>query len=89
MITLVPVAIVARRQPDMDWRQYEAAVWRGFIASGTPIILWQIGEAMVRQIELLRYAATREQAPVEDYADDSSTMATRSGERTGSGDPGC
>jgi hypothetical protein len=89
LITLVPVAIAARRQPDMDWRQYEAAVWRSFIASGTPIILWQIGEAMLRQIELLRYAATREQASVEMYADDPSTMADRSGERTGSGDPGC
>ncbi len=89
LITLVPVAIAARRQPEMDWRQYEAAVWRSFIASGTPIILWQIGEAMLRQIELLRYAATREQAPVETYADDPSTMADRSGERTGGGDHGC
>ncbi len=89
LITLVPVAIAARRQPDMDWRQYEAAVWRSFIASGTPIILWQIGEAMLRQIELLRYAATREQASVEAYADDPSTVAARSGERTGGGDHGC
>ncbi|MCS6882955.1 MAG: hypothetical protein RMK84_18380 [Oscillochloridaceae bacterium] len=89
LITLVPVAIAARRHPEMDWRQYEAAVWRSFIASGTPIILWQIGEAMLRQVELLRYAAAREQAPVETYADDSSTMANRSGERTGGGDPGC
>lgn len=89
LISLVPVALAARRNPQIDWRHYEGAVWRNFIASGTPIILWQIGEAMFRQMELMRYAAAREQDNPEAYADDTTAMAARSGERTGGGDPGC
>lgn len=88
LIALVPVAIAARRHPDIDWRQYEGAVWRNFIAAGAPIILWQIGEAMLRQMELLRYAATRTQLAPEIYADDTTALANRSGERAGSGDQG-
>lgn len=89
LISLVPVALAARRHPDLDWRLYEGAIWRNFIASGTPIILWQIGEAMLRQMELMRYAAAREQHTPESYADDSTALASRSGERAGGGDSGC
>ncbi len=64
LITLVPVALTARRltsQPDsnLSWRDYEAAVWCAFGASGVPIILWQLGETLVRRAELLQYAAYR------------------------------
>ncbi|PLS67400.1 MAG: hypothetical protein CV045_13830, partial [Cyanobacteria bacterium M5B4] len=48
-------------QPDsnLSWRDYEAAVWCAFGASGVPIILWQLGETLVRRAELLQYAAHR------------------------------
>jgi hypothetical protein len=90
LISLLPVALRARKNPQLDWRSYEGAIWRSFFASGTPIILWQIGEAMLRHMELIRYTATREQhIDTHPYADDTTTLAVRSGERTRGGDRGC
>lgn len=80
LISLVPVALSARKAQQLDWRTYEGAVWRSFIASGTPIILWQIGEAVTRQMELLRYTAGRELPTLDAYANDTPEMAARSGE---------
>lgn len=89
LISLVPVALRARRNPQLDWRSYEGAIWRSFFASGTPIILWQIGEAIFRHMELLRYTATREPTQAGHNADDSTPLAIRGGERTRRGDPSC
>lgn len=89
LISLVPVALSARKYPQLDWRVYEGTIWRCFFASGIPIILWQIGESMLRQIELLRYTAAREPYPTDPYADDSTPLAARSGERTRGCNQGC
>jgi hypothetical protein len=89
LISLVPVALRARKNPQLDWRNYEGAIWRSFIASGTPIILWQIGEAVLRHMELLHYTATREPSRIDPYADDSTPLAIRGGERTRGSDTGC
>ncbi len=64
LLSLVPVALAARQtahysgqrtDEPLSWQTYEYAVWRAFVASGTPIILWQLGEAVVRHTELLSY----------------------------------
>lgn len=89
VISLLPVALTARNAPQMHWRRYESAVWRCFIASGTPIILWQLGEAIVRQIELLRYTAKRDLNTLESYADHTTPLAIRSGTGARRGDQGC
>lgn len=78
MISLVPVALAARKSPQLDWRSYESAVWCSFMACGTPIILWQIGEAVLRQYELLCYKAARELNGPEAYADTTPPLALRS-----------
>lgn len=75
LISLLPIAVAARREPTIDWRTYEGSIWRSFIASGTPIILWQLGEAMLRELELLKYTADRERRSLGSYADDSTAMA--------------
>ena len=80
LLCLVPVALSARKSRQLDWRLYENMVWRSFIASGTPIILWQLGEAMFRQMELLNYTSARELKNMDAYADDSTTLALRGGE---------
>jgi hypothetical protein len=87
LISLVPVAMSARKAKNLDWRLYEGAVWRSFIASGTPIILWQIGEAMFRQMELLSYTSARKYQNMESYADDTTPLAIGGGERARGGDP--
>lgn len=89
MISLVPVALTARKVEEMSWHRYEGAVWRSFIASGVPIILWQIGEAIARQIELLRYKAGRDLHTLDLYADSTTPLALRGGARARGGDPGC
>jgi hypothetical protein len=88
LISLVPVALSARKYPQLDWRSYEGTIWRCFFASGVPIILWQIGESMLRHMELLQYTAAREHT-TDAYADDSTPLATRGGDRARGGDPGC
>jgi hypothetical protein len=85
LITLVPVALKARKNPNMDWRTYEDAIWRCFIASGTPIILWQLGESVYRHVELLKYAAGRETRSISSDANPTTTLAVRDGDRTGVG----
>lgn len=89
LISLVPVALRARKNPQLDWRSYEGAIWRCFFASGTPIILWQLGEAMFRHMELLRYAVKREQTYDNAYADDATPLAIRGGDRARGRDQGC
>lgn len=65
-LTLVPVAIEAHRiegeskasgsdNEPIDWKTYEGAVWRSFMASGAPIIFWQIAETLIRKWELMGY----------------------------------
>ncbi|MEI8165626.1 MAG: hypothetical protein WCG26_04585 [Chloroflexales bacterium] len=81
LISLVPVALSARKARQLDWRSYENTIWRSFIASGTPIILWQLGEAILRQMELLNYTSARELKNMDTYADDTTALAVRSGER--------
>lgn len=63
-LTLVPVAIEAQAiereakhesSGHVSWKTYEHAIWRSFLASGAPIILWQIGETIVRKLELMQY----------------------------------
>lgn len=63
-LTLVPVAIEAHSieqdyknntADPINWKTYEGAIWRSFLASGVPIICWQIGEAIVRKLELMSY----------------------------------
>lgn len=82
LISLVPVALAARKRRQLNWRTYENAVWRSFFASGTPIILWQLGEAIVRHVELLRYTAEREARSVSANADSTTTLADRGGDGT-------
>jgi hypothetical protein len=89
LISLVPMALAARQARHLDWRLYEGTIWRSFIASGTPIILWQIGEAMIRQMELLHYTAARELKNADTYAYDTPPLALRSGDRARGGDPVC
>lgn len=89
LISLVPVALAARKAQNIDWRLYEGTIWRSFIASGTPIILWQIGEAMLRQMELLSYTAARELKNLDAYAYDTTPLAVRGGDGARGGDPGC
>lgn len=81
LLSLVPVAVSARKSPQLDWRSYEGAVWRCFVASGTPIILWQLGEAILREMELLHYTATRDPKDYQVYAHDTSPLALRGRER--------
>lgn len=88
IISLLPIALEARRKPSLDWRTYETALWLSFFASGIPIIIWQLGEAMLRQLELFRYTGSRDRRSVGSYADDTTPLALRSGGRAGARDPG-
>lgn len=62
-LTIVPVALEAHAIEEdykqqsyvVDWKTYEGAVWRSFLAAGAPIIFWQIGETIVRKLELMSY----------------------------------
>lgn len=47
IITLAPV-IAARRRHKLSVCQFEELLMLAFIASGTPIILWQIAESLLR-----------------------------------------
>jgi hypothetical protein len=87
IVSLLPIALEARRQSTLDWRTYETTLWLSFFASGTPIILWQLGEAMLRQRELLRYTGSRERKGAGDYADHTTSLAL--GGRSGAGERDC
>jgi hypothetical protein len=88
LVSLVPVALAARQinehaPPDqhLSWQTYEGAVWRAFFASGTPIILWQLGEAVTRHMELMKYTTYAERRSVEIDAHSTTALADGSGER--------
>lgn len=42
LCALTPPALAARRGKISDWRIYERLVAMGFVASGLPIIVWQL-----------------------------------------------
>lgn len=86
VISLMPVALEARRSSCVDWRTYEITLWLSFFASGIPIILWQLVEAMLRQGELLRYTGGRDRGSIGYYADDTTPLALRGGGRAGKRD---
>lgn len=88
LLSLIPVALAARRyaavaEAEQGWQIYEGAVWRAFMASGTPIILWQLGEAVLRHSELLHYTVQVHGRGFDYDADHSAALATRSGARAG------
>jgi hypothetical protein len=87
LISLVPVALEARRQTahgaQVNWQTYEGAVWRAFFASGTPIILWQLGESIVRHRELMQYTTTEVGRSGDIDANDTPTLADGGRARTG------
>lgn len=96
LLSLLPVALEARRvrqeaeepvaaEKHVSWQTYETTVWCSFFASGTPIILWQIGEAIARHMELLRYTAHRYGRSHDTNANITPTLASGSGEREGAG----
>jgi hypothetical protein len=87
-ISLLPIALEARRKSFLDWRTYEITLWLSFFASGIPIILWQLAEAMLRQRELLRYTGSPDRGSIGYYADDTTPLALRGGGRAGERDPG-
>lgn len=82
LLTLVPVALAARNKTELHWRVYEGSIWRCFFAAGMPIVLWQLGEAVARQIELLRYATSSARRSDDLDADHTSPLASGSRERS-------
>lgn len=89
-LTLVPIAVEAhaieqvyaeeQRSKNIDWKIYEGAVWRSFLASGAPIIFWQIGEAIVRKWELMKYLTKTDDGRSETDANTTIEMANGSGD---------
>lgn len=79
LISLVPVALRSRKQPAVHWRTYELTVWSSFMAAGVPIILWQLGEAILRQRELIRYTASRDRGSLGSYGNHTTSLADRGG----------
>ncbi len=98
-LTLVPIAIEAHtieqerktsiKESLIDWKTYENAVWRSFMASGAPIIFWQIGEAIVRKWELMKYLTKTENGRSAKNADTAVEVANGSGEPEEGGVTGC
>ncbi|WP_298817273.1 hypothetical protein [Chloroflexus sp.] len=86
ILSLAPVALAARRLGGLDWHRYEDLVWRSFVAAGIPIILWQLGENVLRRRAAEEYLRRPRRSAV-DYADDSTPLANRIGEREGGADP--
>jgi hypothetical protein len=88
-LTLVPLAVEAhsiegecrdtKSESMIDWKTYEGALWRSFMASGAPVIVWQIGEAIWRKWELMGYLTDNERRSGKD-ANTAAQMAYRSGE---------
>ncbi len=97
-LTLVPVAVEAHSIEQerkvniadslIDWKTYEGAIWRSFMASGAPIIFWQIGEAIVRKWELMKYLTKTENGRSGTDADTATQMAHRGGESEEGGTTG-
>lgn len=88
VLSLAPVALAARRLRNLDWRNYEDLVWRSFVAAGIPIILWQLGTNALRRREAEDYLRRTRRSAV-DYADDTTPLANRIGDREGGADPRC
>ncbi|MBO9312368.1 MAG: hypothetical protein J7456_02140 [Chloroflexus sp.] len=86
VLSLAPVALAARRLGHLDWRRYEELVWRSFVAAGIPIILWQLGENILRQQATEEYLRRPRRSAI-DYADDTTPLANRTGDREGRVDP--
>lgn len=94
-LTLVPVAMEAHAieqqnktgvpQTSVNWKTYEGAIWRSFMASGAPIIFWQIGESIVRKWELMKYLSKNEDGRSGSYAYTAAQMADGSGDSTEGG----
>jgi hypothetical protein len=89
-LTLVPVAMEAHTieqerkngaSAPISWKTYEGSIWRSFMASGAPIIFWQIGEAIGRKWELMGYLSTTENGRSKVDANTAAQVAN------GSGDP--
>jgi hypothetical protein len=98
-LTLVPIAIEAHtieqerktniKDALIDWKTYENAVWRSFMASGAPIIFWQIGEAIVRKWELMKYLTKTENGRSAKNADTAVEVANGSREPEEGSVTGC
>ncbi|MEF3274123.1 MAG: hypothetical protein K6356_06925 [Chloroflexus sp.] len=88
ILSLAPVALAARRVDNLDWRRYEDLVWRSFVAAGIPIILWQLGENVLRRRAAEEYLR-RSRRSAADYANHTTSLANRIGERESGADPGC
>ncbi|WP_298400755.1 hypothetical protein [uncultured Chloroflexus sp.] len=88
VLSLAPVALAARRLSGLDWRRYEDLVWRSFVAAGIPIILWQLGENVLRRRAAEDYLRRSRRSAV-DYADDTTPLANRIRDREGGADPHC
>ncbi len=86
ILSLAPVALTARRMRQLDWRRYEDLVWRSFVAAGIPIILWQLGENVLRRSAVEAYLRRARRSTI-DYADDTTPLADRIGDREGGDDP--
>ncbi len=92
-LTLVPVAMEAHTieqectstNRPISWKTYENAIWRSFLASGMPIIFWQIGEAIVRKWELMRYITITDKIRSGAHANTAAQVAYRSGEPAAGG----
>lgn len=86
VLSLAPVALAARRLGSLDWRRYEDLVWRSFVAAGIPIILWQLGENVLRRHAAEEYLRRPRRSAI-DYADDTAPLANRTGDRESGTDP--
>lgn len=90
LVSLVPVAMQARQYPEtlpddppppLHWQTYEGSVWAAFIAAGAPIVLWQLGESLLRRVELIDYV-TQRQLDWQPYA---ASLAPANGGTAGNG----
>jgi hypothetical protein len=92
-LTLVPVAMEAHSIEQertthatengcdrLGWKTYEGAIWRSFLASGTPVIFWQIGESIARKWELMKYLTPADDRRSGSDANTATQVAHRSGE---------
>jgi hypothetical protein len=96
-LTIVPVAFEAHSieqeqkhgsAEPISWKTYEGAVWRSFMASGAPIIFWQIGEAIIRKWELMGYLTKDGNGRSDADANTAAQVANGSGEPAEGGTQG-
>ncbi len=93
-LTLVPVAIEAQAiereikhesSEHVSWKTYEHAIWRSFLAAGAPIILWQMGETIVRKLELMQYLTLSDAVRSSTNKRQAEQVIYRNGTRMGGG----